>query len=112
VPGTTLRGTRLGGVSSGQSDRGEAAPTRCAAFYCANGHATHPTFAADASLPEQWDCPRCGLPAGLDPAAPPSAPRLEPFKSHLAYVRERRTPEEEAQILAEALERRRIARGG
>ena len=38
-------------------------------------------------------------------AAPPAAPRNEPYKSHLAYVKERRTDEEGDALLAEALER-------
>ena len=72
-------------------------------FWCANGHETRPSFASDAQLPEAWDCPRCGFPAGPDEQNPPSPPRTEPYKTHLAYVRERRSDADGEAILAEAL---------
>ena len=36
---------------------------------------------------------------------PPPAPRVEPYKSHLAYVKERRSDEDGEALLAEALAR-------
>ena len=70
-------------------------------------------FAADAAVPETWDCPRCGLPANLDSLNPPPPPKIEPYKTHLAYVKERRSDQEAADILTEALQalRARRARG-
>ena len=47
---------------------------------------------------------RCGLPAGPDQHNPPAPPHVEPYKTHLAYVKERRSDAEAAEILAEALE--------
>jgi len=88
----------------GEAERGETAPRRRVAFWCANGHESRPLFAADAELPELWDCPRCGFPAGRDKDNPPSAPRTEPYKTHLAYVRERRDDRDREAILNEALE--------
>ena len=73
-------------------------------FYCSNGHAEAHAFAQDAEVPDEWDCPKCGLPAGQDPDNPPPAPRVEPYKTHLAYVKERRSDDDGAQILSEALE--------
>lgn len=70
------------------------------------------SFAHDAHVPEQWDCPRCGLPAGRDERNPPPAPRVEPYKSHLAYVQERRSDQDGEAILAEALDRLRARREG
>lgn len=64
----------------------------------------------DAEIPEEWDCPRCGLPAGRDEQNPPAAPRTEPYKTHLAYVKERRSDADGEAILAEALERLRQRR--
>ena len=63
--------------------------------------------------PTTWDCPRCGLPANLDSLNPPPPPKIEPYKTHLAYVKERRTDKEAADILTEALQalRDRRARG-
>ena len=62
-----------------------------------------PSFASDAEIPELWDCPKCGAPAGQDKANPPSAQKNEPYKTHLAYVRERRSKEDGDAILAEAI---------
>lgn len=97
----------------GEAERGEAAPRRYVSFYCANGHVTRPAFSVDAQIPETWDCPRCGLPANLDQDNPPPPPRIQPYKTHLAYVKERRSDKEAAAILKEALEnlRDRRARG-
>jgi hypothetical protein len=68
-------------------------------------------FAAEAALPDTWDCPRCGQPAGLDGNNPPGKVRVEPYKSHLAYVKERRSDADGAAILAEALAKVRQRRG-
>jgi rubredoxin len=72
-------------------------------FYCANGHETRPSFATEAAVPETWDCPRCGLPSGQDKDNPPAAPKIEPYKTHLAYVKERRSDADGEAILNEAL---------
>jgi hypothetical protein len=87
----------------GEAERGESAPRVRVPFWCANKHETRPSFADDASVPETWDCPRCGLPAGRDEANPPAPTKTEPYKTHLAYVRERRNAEDGEAILAEAL---------
>ena len=76
-------------------------------FWCARGHETTPSFAADAPIPDMWDCPRCGWPASQDEQAPPAPPKIEPYKTHLAYVKERRSDEDGAAILEEALEKLR-----
>ncbi len=91
----------------GEAERGEAAPRVRVSFWCSSGHETVPSFASDAVVPDLWDCPRCGLPAGQDEANPPAAPHTEPYKTHLAYVKERRNDTDGAAILAEALERLR-----
>jgi hypothetical protein len=96
----------------GEDERGEAAPRVSISYWCARGHETRPSFVSDAAtlVPETWDCPRCGLPAGQDPLSPPDPPRNEPYKTHLAYVKERRTQDDGAAILAEALEALRSRR--
>jgi hypothetical protein len=91
----------------GESERGEAAPRRRVSFWCANGHETRPAFAVDAVIPDSWDCPRCGFPAGQDRENVPGAPHSEPYKTHLAYVRERRNDADGDAILEEALARLR-----
>jgi hypothetical protein len=102
--GNAIRGSRVGSGPTGEAERGEAAPRRRVSFWCANGHESRPSFAADAQIPELWDCRRCGYPAGQDKTAPPAPPKVEPYKTHLAYVRERRDDEDGEAILNEALE--------
>ncbi len=48
---------------------------------------------------------------GQDEQRPPGRPRSEPYKTHLAYVKERRSDAEGAAILAEALRQLRQRRG-
>lgn len=101
----SIRGSRVGAGPMGEVERGDAAPRLTVSFWCAHGHETRPSFAQveGVEVPDQWDCPRCGLPAGQDRDNPPAPPRIEPYKTHLAYVKERRTDAEAAQILEEAV---------
>ncbi|HEY5135408.1 MAG TPA: RNA polymerase-binding protein RbpA [Candidatus Nanopelagicales bacterium] len=101
--GSAIRGSRVGAGPMGEAERGDAAPRHRVTFYCANDHETRPSFATEASVPETWDCPRCGLPAGRDKDNPPAAPKVEPYKTHLAYVKERRSDADGEAILNEAL---------
>lgn len=105
--GSAIRGTRVGAGPMGEAERGDAAPRKVVSFYCADGHETRPSFAFDAAIPELWDCPNCGYPAGQDRDNPPRPPKIEPYKTHLAYVKERRSAEEGEAILTEALQRLR-----
>src|SRR5687767_10773966 len=93
--GNAIRGTRVGSGPmrwvGASAERTEAVPRRAVGFWCANGHKTEHSFAADVNVPALWDCPRCGLPAGQDEANPPARPQTEPYKTHLAYVKERRS---------------------
>jgi RNA polymerase binding protein RbpA len=105
--GNAIRGSRVGAGPMGEAERGESAPRRRVSFWCAQMHETRPAFAADAAIPDSWDCPRCGFPAGRDRNEPPAPPRNEPYKTHLAYVRERRNDIDGEAILAEALDKLR-----
>ena len=105
--GNAIRGSRVGAGPMGEAERGESAPRIWVSFWCANRHETRPSFATDAAIPETWECPRCGNPAGQNEASPPAPPRVEPYKTHLAYVKERRNDTDGAAILAEALDRLR-----
>lgn len=87
----------------GESERGEIVARSAVSYYCSRGHQTRPSFALAVAIPERWDCPRCGLPAGLDQDAPPAADNATPYKTHLAYVRERRTDADAEVLLNEAL---------
>lgn len=108
--GSAIRGSRVGAGPTGEAERGDAAPRLYVSYFCSNRHETRPAFAAEAVLPESWDCPRCGLPANQDSLNPPPAPRNEPYKTHLAYVKERRSDAEAASILREAVQGLRARR--
>ena len=101
--GSAIRGSRVGAGPMGEAERGDAAPRLLVSYFCSRGHETTPTFAAEAQVPLTWDCPRCGLPANLDSLNPPPPPKIEPYKTHLAYVKERRSDKEADDILSEAL---------
>ena len=112
VGGSAIRGSRVGAGPMGEAERGESAPRLYVSYFCANRHETRPAFAADAEVPEEWECTRCGLPANTDQHNPPAPPRNIPYKTHLAYVKERRSDDEAVTILDEAraqLRRRRAS---
>lgn len=108
-----IRGSRVGAGPMGEAERGDAAPRLTISYWCARGHETTPSFAVEegAVVPETWDCPRCGLPAGRDRENPPEPLRNEPYKTHLAYVKERRTDADGQNLLDEALSAVRTRRG-
>jgi hypothetical protein len=111
--GSAIRGSRVGAGPMGEAERGESAPRIQVAYFCANDHVVKPSFATSdvEEIPDEWDCPRCGLPAGRNPYEPPGPMKSEPYKTHLAYVKERRTAEEGEAILEEALTALRARRG-
>lgn len=101
--GDVIRGTRIGSAPARPAERSAPAPRRPVVYWCRNDHRVEIRIAAEAETPAVWDCPRCGQPAGQDAQNPPGRTRAEPYKTHLAYVKERRTEEEGQAILAEAL---------
>ena len=105
MAGSASRGSRVGAGPMGEAERGEAIGRFRVSYWCANGHETRPSFADDGTvqIPAEWDCPRCGYPAGLDQNKPPLPVKNEPYKTHLAYVKERRTEAEAVKILGDAL---------
>ena len=103
--GSAIRGSRVGAGPMGEQDRGFHAERVAISYWDAMGNETVRYFAADLpedEIPEVIDSPSTGLPAGRDKANPPSVAKNEPYKTHLAYVKERRTPEEAVQLLDEA----------
>lgn len=102
-----IRGSRIGSGPRGDSQRGEAAPRVVVSFWCEAGHLTQPAFADTAVLPQLWECPGCGQLAGRDRDNPPVPLHTAPYKTHLAYVRERRSDADGEILLAEALARLR-----
>lgn len=111
--GNAIRGSRVGAGPMGEAERGEVAPRTVVSYWCGNGHEVRPSFSVEpgVEIPEQWECPKCGLPAGQDKDNPPEPPRAEVYKTHLAYVKERRSDDEGAAILEERLGELRRQRG-
>ncbi|MCU1545896.1 MAG: electron transporter [Homoserinimonas sp.] len=112
--GSAIRGSRVGAGPMGEQDRGFHADRVQVHYWCSNGHEQARYFLATIEpeeIPEQLDCPHCGTPSGRDQANPPSVAKLEPYKTHLAYVKERRTEEEAVTLLDEALQQLRARRG-
>ncbi len=105
-----IRGSRIGAGPMGEAERGESAPRQSVTYFCMNEHTTVLQFAIEAEAPESWDCPRCGMPAGVDAENLQSAQKIAPYKTHLAYVKERRSETEAAEILTEAIEMLRTKR--
>ena len=98
-----IRGSRIGAGPMGEAERGEAAPRQQVTYFCVNDHVTELQFSVEAEIPESWDCPRCGMPASVDEENRPTAPKIEPYKTHLAYVKERRSDAEAKELLNEAI---------
>ncbi|WP_110241374.1 RNA polymerase-binding protein RbpA [Nocardioides gilvus] len=101
--GNAIRGSRVGAGPMGEAERGAVAPRQTVTFHCSQDHRSEFAFAKAAVVPDFWDCPKCGLPASLDQENPPPAPKNEPYKTHLAYVKERRSDAEADDILKEAV---------
>ena len=113
--GSAIRGSRVGSGPMGEQDRGYHADRVAISYWDVQGNETVRYFAAnlpDEEIPDVIDSPSTGLPAGRDKENPPQLAKTEPYKTHLAYVKERRSDDEAAQLLDEALEQLRTRRGG
>ena len=98
----------------GEQDRGYHAERVSISYWDALGNETVRYFAAnlpDEEIPDVIDSPSSGLPAGREKKNPPQLAKMEPYKTHLAYVKERRSEKEAEQLLDEALDQLRARRG-
>ena len=98
----------------GEQDRGFHADRIAVSYWDEAGNETVRNFAAnlpEEEIPDIIDSPSTGLPAGRDKDNPPQVAKLEPYKTHLAYVKERRSETEAATLLDEALQQLRERRG-
>lgn len=114
-----FRGTRVGVTqgaglkNQGDDPLGEPLPRIYVSYWCAMGHETRPVFVKlpDEEIPAIWDCRRCGRPATRTPGAALEAETAEDgFKTHLEYVKERRSSQDAEDVLAGALRRLRASR--
>ena len=112
--GNAIRGTRGGSGPMGEQDHGYHADRIAVSYWDGLGNETVRYFAAglpEEEIPDTIDHPHTGLPAGRDKQNPPELAKAEPYKTHLAYVKERRTDEEAEQLLEDALTQLRERRG-
>ncbi|MGW9112345.1 RNA polymerase-binding protein RbpA [Microbacterium sp. NPDC055683] len=111
---SAIRGTRVGSGPMGEQDHGHHADRLAVSYWDALGNEAVRYYAAgipEEEIPDLIDHPHSGLPAGRDKENPPEASRNEPYKTHLAYVKERRTEDEAEELLGEALQKLREKRG-
>ncbi|KNH18644.1 electron transporter [Arthrobacter sp. ZBG10] len=118
-PGSGFRGTRAGvtagsgsSLQSGDSP-GSPLPRMRVSYWCVSGHETQPVFLRlpEDQIPAVWDCRRCGATASRDGQAAAMADAADDgYKTHLEYVKERRSGQDAEDVLAGALEKLR-ARG-
>lgn len=104
----------MGSGPMGEQDRGITADRVAVSYWDGLGNETVRYFAAglpDEEIPLTIDSPNTGLPAGRDRDNPPLLAKPEPYKTHLAYVKERRSDAEAEQLLEEALQQLRSRRG-
>ena len=114
-PTSGFRGTRAGvtagsGTSLESGEHGNSLPRIRISYWCAKGHETQLVFVKlpEDQIPAVWDCRRCGVAAARDGAAPADADILDDgYKSHLEYVKERRSSQDAEDLLAGALEKLR-----
>ncbi len=112
--GSAIRGTRVGSGPMGEQDHGGRVDRIAVSYWDALGNEIVRYFAADVpaeEIPELVDHPNSGLPAGRDKENPPLVTKDEPYKTHLAYVKERRTEQEAVELLEDALAAVRARRG-
>ncbi|MDJ0357838.1 RNA polymerase-binding protein RbpA [Paenarthrobacter sp. PH39-S1] len=108
-------GTRVGVTAGGRSpirnDNPDAEPVARIriSYWCASGHETTAVFAQlpQAQIPVYWDCIRCGKKASSTQGLADGAGAGDLYKSHLDYVKERRTAEEGEELLSVALAKHR-----
>ncbi|MDI2098133.1 RNA polymerase-binding protein RbpA [Ruicaihuangia caeni] len=115
IGGSAIRGSRVGAGPMGEQDHGVHAERVAVSYWDALGNETVRYFAANLpedEIPEVIDSPSTGLPAGRDRDNPPQLAKNEPYKTHLAYVKERRSDEEAESLLEEALQKLRARRSG
>ena len=103
---STMRGMRLGAQSLENEVNVSYADRTKHEYVCANSHRSEVIFAADAELPEFWQCKKCPelgalVVDGKHVALESQSDR--PGRSHWEMLLERRTKEELEEILKERI---------
>lgn len=102
-----MRGMRLGAQSLENEVGVNFVERQNYAYRCGNGHITDLVFAADAEVPEIWQCRQCSEEAAI--VKDGKFVELEvthdrPGRSHWEMLLERRTKEELEEILQERID--------
>ena len=98
-----LRGSGLGSKSFADGAGVEFAARQEIGFDCPRDHHFAVTFAEEAELPTEWECPRCGSMARRSDGVEPIVKPTKPPRTHWDMLRERRSIEELEELLAERL---------
>lgn len=105
-------GHRINAGRMGETERALAvsAPRVAVSYFCVNLHEVRPVFSITAKIPEAWPCPKCGQPAGQDKGDPPPPERYRLMRfgqerSHLDYVRQRRSQADGEALIDWAIDR-------
>lgn len=104
-----LRGSRLGAVSYENDRNTDLAPRQTAEYDCPKGHHFTVPFAAEADVPETWECRFCGTGAVRVGAEAPEPKKTKPVRTHMDMLRERRSTADLEEVLREVLETRHRA---
>lgn len=102
-----LRGMGLGSKSFEDEEGIEFAARQQLGFVCEQGHHFELTFASEAELPLEWECPRCGRTALRSDGTQPQEKQEKPPRTHWDMLIERRSIPDLEELLAERLELRR-----
>ena len=106
-----ISGSRLAGPSTGEFDRGAPlAGRREVSYWCPAGHLTTPTLSDEIDPPNQWTCTRCGALATHDHSSAAPEERRGFHRTHYEFMMMRRTEQDGARLLEEALADLRRAR--
>lgn len=99
----SLRGSGLGSKSFEDDHGVEYAPRQEIGFDCPKGHHFTMMFAAEADLPMQWECSKCGQVALRSDGARAEEKEAKPVRTHYDMLRERRSIPELEELMAERL---------
>ena len=98
-----LRGSGLGSKSFEEDHGIEYAARQEIEFDCPKGHHFSMMFAAEAELPFEWECSRCGLVALRSDGQRAEEKETNPVRTHYDMLRERRSIPELEELMAERL---------
>jgi len=99
----SMRGTGLGFKTFENENDVEFEPRHKIGFSCPRDHLFTVIFAAEAELPTEWTCPRCGTDALRTDGQRPPDKDGKPIRTHWDMLRERRSLPDLERLLAERM---------